>query len=405
MLNYQYKARDKSGKLIQGVMVADSESVVAVKLGQMGYFPVDIQETGWELIKIKKTLGTFRRVKFADLNMFTRHLYTLQKAGLPLLASLRALTAQSHEPVLKSAIEQILHDVEGGSDLSSALARHPLIFNALYVNMIKSGEVSGQIVEVLQRLATLGEHEEKIRMRISAAMRYPIMVVASLIIGFLILIAIVIPRFVDLYSKSAATLPLPTKILIGINFVITKFWWLMIIIAGIAAWGVRKFFSTNKGRLWKDSFILKVPIFGPLILKLIMSRFCRITATLMRSGVPILHILDLVSQTTGNGVVAKIIENIKTSVNEGKGMLAPMQASGFFPVIVTQMVAVGEETGKIDELLLHVSDYYDEQIDYTIQNLVSLIEPILIFVLGIGVLFMALGIFMPMWNMIYLFKK
>lgn len=405
MLNYQYKARDKAGKLIEGALAADSESAVAIKLGQMGCFPVVIKEAGGKSSQIKKISEKFQRIKFADLNMFTRQLYTLQKAGLPLLAGLRALTAQSPQPILKSAIEQITHDVEGGSDLSSALARHPLIFNALYVNMVKSGEISGQIVEVLQRLAILGEHEEKIRMRISAAMRYPVMVVASLIIGFLILITLVVPRFVDLYSKSTVALPLPTQILIGINFVVTKFWWLMIMTGGIVVWGLRKFVNTKKGLLWKDSLILNVPVLGPLMLKLFMSRFCRITATMLRSGVPILQILELASQATGNVVVAKVIDNIKISVNEGKGMLAPMKASGLFPVIVTQMVAVGEETGKIDELLLHVSDYYDEQIDYTIQNLVSLIEPILIFVLGIAVLFMALGIFMPLWNMIYLFKK
>ncbi len=405
MVNYQYKARDKAGKLMQGALAADSESAVAIKLGEMGYFPVVIKEAGGELLQLKKIFKKFRRIKFADLNMFTRQLYTLQKAGLPLLASLRALTVQSQKPIFKSAIEQITHDIEGGSNLSSALARHPLIFNALYVNMIKSGEISGQIVEVLQRLAILGEHEEKIRMRILAAMRYPLMVVASLIIGFLILITLVVPRFADLYSRSTTALPLPTRILIGINFVVTKFWWLMIIAGGIVVWGLRKFINTKKGLLWKDSLILKLPIFGPLMLKLIMSRFCRITSTMMRSGVPILQILELVSQTTDNVVVAKTIDNIKISVNEGKGMLDPMKASGLFPVIVTQMVAVGEETGKIDELLLHVSDYYDEEIDYTIQNLISLIEPMLIFVLGFAVLFMALGIFLPMWNMIYLYKK
>ena len=385
-------------------MDGDSEKAIAVKLDHMGYIPISIHPDKGES-KINKILSRFEVVRFSDLNMFTRQFYTLQKAGLPLLASLNALREQSTNRILKNVIEQLRRDVEAGTNLSGALERHPAIFNTLYVNMIKSGEVSGRLAEILERLATLGEHEEKIRLKINAAMRYPLMVVVTLTIGFLILITFVIPRFTEIYNKFTTALPLPTQILIGVHYTMVHFWWL-IILTIVAVISLLKFIiRTPAGRFWWDGLKLKVPVLGPLFLKLTMSRFSRITATLMMSGISILEILDLVGDGVGNGVIRRTILDVKNSVNEGKGMSEPMKMSGMFPPVVVQMVAVGEETGKLDELLLHISDYYDSQIDYTVQNLISLIEPMLIFVLAIAVLIMALGIFMPMWNMMQLFKK
>lgn len=404
MAVYQYKARDKFGKPIQGIMGADSEDSAALKLKQMGYVPISIREAK-EKIEIDKFIGRFRRVHFADLNMFTRQFFTLQKAGLPLLSSLNALEEQASNKVLKDVIGQVARDVAAGSSISYAMERHPRVFNALYINMVRSGEASGRLTEALERLATLGEHEEISRLRIKAAMRYPIIVVTAIIVGFLILITLVVPRFARLYSQYEIALPMPTQVLLFTNYVITKFWWLLIILAAIIIFAGQKFVSTKVGRLFWDSLKLKMPVFGPLFIKLVMSRFSRITGTLMHSGVPILQILELVSSGVGNVVVSKTIDNIKTSVNEGKGMLGPMKASKMFPPVVIQMVAAGEEAGKLDELLLHVSAYYDSQIDYTINNFISLIEPMLIFTLGSVVLFMALGVFLPIWNLMNLFKR
>lgn len=404
MITYQYKARDKYGKLASGVMGADSERAVAVKLGQIGYIPISIFEAKKDS-KADKVFFQFKRVGFSDLNMFTRQLYTLQKAGLPLLSSLRALREQTSNLMFKDNIGQIAREVEGGSSFSLALERFPRIFGPIYVNMIKAGEASGRLAENLERLAVLGEHEEKIRMRIQAAMRYPMIVVAAILIGFLILITFVVPRFVNLYSQHQAVLPLPTRILIGVNYAVTHFWWAFILMGVLGIIFLRKFITTQEGALWVDRLKLKIPIFGPLLLHIIMSRFCRMTSTLMHSGVPILQILDLTSEGIGNKVIARTIQTVKDGVNEGRGMSEPMKISGMFPPIVVEMVSVGEATGKTDELLLHISDYYDSQVDYTINNLVSLIEPILILFLGMAVLLMALGIFMPMWNMMNLFKQ
>jgi len=404
MPNYQYKSRDKFSKEARGVMEADDENAVAQKLIQMGFTPVSITEVR-QASRAFKFSGSLIRVKFSELNMFTRQLATLQKAGLPILLSLSALREQAQNKVFKEVVSQIIRDIESGSNLSGALEKYPQIFNSLYLNMVASGEASGRLDDVLERLATLSEHDETIRLRIKSSTRYPIIVVVAMIIGFVVLTVLVVPRYAKIYEQYTKALPLPTQILLGINYAVTRLWWLLIIIGIAGRFLFKRYINTKIGRFSWDSFKLKVPVFGPLLLKLSISRFTRITGTLMRSGIPILKILDIASGSTGNEVVSKAITNIRNNVMEGKGIAEPMKVSGLFPPIVTQMVSVGEDTGKLDDLLIHVSNYYDEQVDYTINNLTSLIEPILIFVLGLGVLFMALGIFLPMWNLMSIFKK
>lgn len=401
---YHYQARNKSGQSVQGIVAAESEKAAAAKLEQMGYVPVAIRQAGVEQ-QLSRFLDRFKGIKSTDLNLFTRLLFTLQKAGLPLLSSLNALGEQITGKTFKEIIGQISRDIEGGANLSSALEKYPHVFDSLYVSMIRSGEVSGRLSEILERLAVLGEHDEKVRRRVQSAMKYPVTIVCGIVIGFTVLITLVIPRFEALYSQFTAELPLPTRILLGINFAVTHFWWLILSGGAAAVFFIRKALNTREGTFWWDQIKLKLPVFGPLILKLTMARFCRVMGTLLRSGVPILQILDLVSGTVGNVIISGAIAKIKVSVNEGSGMLEPMKSSGMFPAVVTQMVAAGEETGKLDELLLYIADYYDSEIEYTIDNFVSLIEPILIFVLGLGVLSMALGIFLPMWSLMDLFQK
>lgn len=403
MPTYQYKARDKFGKAVSGVIAADTENAVSLKLSQSGYTPISIGIK--KEITIAGFLGRFKRVRFSELNMFTRQLAALQKAGLPLLSSLNAIRDQVTNKLFKDTITNIIKDIEAGSSFSETLAKSPNIFEPLYVNMIAAGETSGNLEQSLERLANLGEHDEMIRLRIRSATRYPVIVVITIIVGFLILTTLVIPRFARIYSQFSANLPLPTQILLGIHYAITKFWWLLILIIIAATIIFKKFINTDFGRNQWDAFKLKVPIFGPLVLKLSISRFTRITGTLMHSGVPLLKILELASSGAGNVVIARAIDNIKANVLEGKGMSEPIRLSNLFTPVVVQMVSIGEETGKLDELLIHVSNYYDSQVDYTINNLTSLIEPLLIFFLGGVVLFMALGIFLPMWNLMNVFKR
>ena len=406
MGTYRYKARDKFGKLISGVVEAASENVLVAQLEQKNFVtlkitPVEKKDKADNFFDRVKS----GRVKFADLNTFTRLLFTLQNAGLPILNSLYAIREQTVNVFLKKVIGEVSKDIEEGGKLSSALEKHPRIFNDLYVNMIHSGEISGKLPEVLERLAVLGEHDEVVRLRVKSALRYPTIVVVAMIIAFLILITNVVPRYQSLFGQFDSGLPVPTLVLLGINYAITKYWWATIAGITIFVFLFRRVIRTPKGSLMWNKFQLKVPIFGPLRLKMYMAQFSRITGTLLTSGVPILQILNLAAKSINNTIVSDAIMDIRESVNAGKGMQGAMKASGLFPPIVTQMVSAGEESGKVDTLLIHVAQYYDEQIDYTINNMVTLIEPLLIVIMGSAVLLMALGIFMPMWGLMGLLTR
>jgi len=396
MPNYIYKARDKYGKLISNIMAAESQDAVAAKIKESGYMLVSVVEnkggSGGSF------MDRFKKVSVVELSMLTKQLAVLEKAGVPLITALKSLKEQGDNGLLSDALTNIVKDIEGGESLSVAMSKYPKIFDQLYVNLVMAGETGGVLTESLERLAALLESQERMRTRITAAVRYPIMVVIAMIVGLLLLVAFVVPAFAKMY-EGAANLPLPTQILLGIHYVLTKFWWLMIIVVVAGAIIFKKVISTKAGRYLWDKFLLKVPIFGPLMLKITISRFARLTSLLMRSAVPILKVLDLASASVGNVIVEDIIQKIKESVNKGEGMIAPMKESKLFPPAVIQMISVGEDTGKTDELLLHVANYYDSQIDYTVDNLTSLIEPMLLVFMGGGVLLMMLGIFLPMWNM------
>ena len=402
MTNFKYKARDKFAKLVSGVIASDTNDQAAKKLQEMGYTPISIQEV--KGVRPEEVLKKFRRVKLEEINTFTRQLYSLQKAGLPLLDSLDVIAQQTRNEFFSLIIQQVARDVRGGMNLSESLRRHPKVFDDIYVNMVKSAETGGAMVEILGRLTELLEQEIDTRQRINAATRYPMIAFFTLVLGFLIVVTFVIPRFASLYSQFDAALPLPTRILIGLNLVIRRFWYLFILGLGGAVFGFISFIRSEKGKAIWDNFKLKIPVFGQLIYMLVMSRFARVTSILMKSGVPILDVLGLVRNISNNVIIARAIDNIRKSVNQGKGMSEPMKISGLFPPIVVQMVSVGERTGRMDELLLNVADYYDRESGYMIKNLTTYIEPILIFLLGVMVLVMALGIFMPMWNLINVFK-
>lgn len=403
MALFHYKARDKFGALFEGTIETVNRDVVATQLDGLGYIPVSITEEK-EGVFSPEFLQQFTRITPNDLIIFSRQLATLISAGLPFIASFDTLIEQTENPRLKKVISKVKQDVEAGSTIADALEKHPKVFNSLYVNMIRAGEAGGVLDEILNRLAYLAEHEAETRARVKAATRYPIIVVAATAIAFVVLMTLVVPRFVEIYANFKGTLPLPTRILIWLNKFIKSYWYLIIsAIAGLI-FGIRWYVNTEAGRLQWDNIKIKLPIFGPIFLKVAMSRFSRIFATLNRSGLPILQTLDIVSATIGNKVISRVIDNVRDSARGGKGLVQPMQVSKVFPPIVTRMIAVGEETGNMDEMLVKVSDYYDTEVEYAIKNLSTLIEPILIVIIGGMVLFLALGIFLPMWNMISLMK-
>lgn len=402
MPNYSYKVRDRSGKLITGAMDSDNKESLAKRLEGMGYIPIVIEEA--RDLGLQKFTGLFKNVKPEEVNIFTRQLLTLQTAGLPILTSLVSIEVQIKNRYFKDAMTNIISSVETGTSLSSALEKYPKIFSEIYVNMIRAGEAGGVLDDILKKLAELGESDLDTRNRIKSATRYPMIASCALAAAFIVMMVFVIPKFAAIFAHFKTELPLPTRVMIGLSGFLKARWYLLILIAAGSVFLFKYLVRTKKGRLALDGIKLNAPAIGPIMTMLTMSRLTRIMSLMMASGLPILQVLDIAARTIDNEVVSDAMRNVMNSVREGKGLSEPMRLSRIFPPIVVQMVAVGEQTGKVDELLAKVSDYYDQQSDYSIKNMTVLIEPLFVLFLGVMVLVMALGIFLPMWSVGTLFK-
>lgn len=405
MPQYRYKARDKDGTVHIGVLEAGKRELVADHLASAGLIPVQIDEQTSSAIDWTGLGLGLRRVSSEGLIIFSRQLATLLGAGIPLLQGLTAIELQTENPRLKRIITVIRRDIEAGKAFSEALARHPAVFSNMYVSMIRAGETAGILDEILERLAVLAEHEADMRSRVKTAMRYPLIVVVAICLAFAFLVSFVIPRFAAIFSRFKTELPLPTRILIGLNNAVHNYWHIILVAAIVVTTGVVWYLKTPSGRWQWDGFKLRLPVFGPLFQKVALSRFARVFAAMQKSGISMMLTLDIVAETVGNVVISKAVTVMKEALREGKGLVKPMEASGLFPPLVIQMMAVGEETGNIDMMLEKVSDYYDRDVDYTLRNLSTMIEPILLLFIGGMVLLLALGIFLPMWDMIRLFRK
>jgi type II secretory pathway component PulF len=403
MPQYRYKARDKNGALQAGMMEARSRDVVGDQLSTKGFIPVLIEEQA-ETWQLPEVLSGFNRVKAQDLIVFSRQLATLVSAGVPFLSSLGTLERQTENPQLKIAIADVKRSVEGGSSFSDALAKHPRIFNKMYVSMIRAGETAGILDDILVRLAMLAEHDADTRSRVKTAVRYPLIVIVAICGAFAFLVSFVIPKFAGVFARFKTELPFPTRVLIGINHVVQNYWYLILIGIVLLIWAVVWYLKTPFGRWQWDKVKLRLPVFGMLFQKVALSRFARVFGAMQKSGISMMLTLDIAAETVGNVVIARTVESMRESLHDGKGLVPPMEASGLFPPLVVQMVTVGEETGHIDTMLNKVSDYYDMDVEYTLRNLSTMIEPILLLFVGGMVLFLALGIFLPMWDMMSIFK-
>jgi type II secretory pathway component PulF len=404
MPQYQYKARDKDGALREGTMEARGREAVADQLVVQGFIPVLIEEQGRPFLSADFLEG-FTRVKPQDLIIFSRQLATLMAAGVPFLQGLATMEKQSENPRLKAAISAIKADVEAGSTFSDAIAKHPAIFSKLYVSMIKAGEAAGIMDSILNRLAHLTEYDAETRARVKAAVRYPMIVVVSICVAFAFLMTFVVPKFAAIFAQTKTELPLPTRMLMGINYGVQHYWYIALAGIGLFAWAVIWYVSTPYGRRQWDGLKLRLPVFGILFRKVALSRFARIFGTMQRSGISMMLALDITADTVGNVVIAGVIGEMRQGISEGKGLTVNMEASGIFPPLVVQMLSVGEETGQIDAMLDKVSDYYDSDVEHLLRNLSGMLEPMLLLFVGGMVLFLALAIFMPMWNMMNMFQK
>ncbi len=398
MKNYTYRVRDRKGKAVTGTMQGESAQAVTEVLGKQGYFPMSISES--KPVNLSFFDYFKPRVKRQELNVFTRQLWTLQKTGLPLLSGLSSLREQASSEPLRKAIVQIIQDLEGGSSLSTALARQPRVFEPVFVHMVRAGEASGKLDEIFYELSEMGEFDQRTRSKIQSATIYPAITFFSLSAAFIIVTTFVVPQFSGVFAARGKELPSSTRFLLSINGMIRYHWFEVLIGLVALIFLFRLYVSKPLGRYQWDYVKLKIPVIGKLVFFLQMSRFGKILAELLKTGVPILQSLQLVSDTLNNRVIEKGLSQIQRSVNEGKGMSAAMKNSKIFTPMVVQMVEVGEHSGRTDELLSYVAEYYEDQANIILKNFSTLIEPILLFVLGGMVLLLALGVFMPVWDLV-----
>jgi len=398
---FNYKAKDRYGVPLQGVMEAVSSSAVAGRLTDMGYTPVYILEqetTGFS--NIEDFFNFFSNIKMEDLIVFIRQLSSIIGAGVPLLESLEAVYDQVNGTKFKAMIMRIRRDIESGSSFSEALAREPKVFTPVFVSMVKAGERAGILAEVLDRLANLLERDFENAQKIRSATRYPMIVLLALSVAFVIVITFVIPQFAQLYAAFKTELPLPTRILIALNQIIRRFWFVFVLAIGGLYYLIRKLLETERGRLAWDRLSLSIPVIGTLISKLLLARFCRMLAAMLKSGIPVVEALNITKQTVENLVISRVITNIEEEVIRGGSLSEPMRGSKVFPPIAVQMVAIGERAGALESMLNKVADYFDRDADYMIRNLTPLLEPMLILVLAVLVVFLALGVMLPMWDIV-----
>ena len=406
MPNFKYKVRDKNGQAIAGIIDAPTSQVAGDRLYQQGYLPIMIEEEGKDVSSaLSNIFKRFMKVKAEELIFFSQQLSTLYKAGLPLLTGLESLAEQADNKKLKPALKDISRQIEGGSTLFEALLRHPDIFSPIYINMIRAGETSGRLGESLDRFIILADRELKTRQKVKEATRYPKIVILSLVIAFAVLIAFVIPRFAEMFARFNTPLPLPTRIMIGINSFFHTYW--HVILSALVGIPIlfKHYIKTKQGKYFWDSVKTRIPIFGILLLKIALSRFSYLFVMLNRSGVPILQTLEITSATIDNVILSESITRISQRVKEGRSLTDAMKESGKFTPLVIQMVSIGESTGTLDEMLMRTTDYYDFEVDNSIKKLSTYIEPALTVFLGLVVLFLALAVFLPWWNIASLFKR
>ena len=400
--SYAYKVRDRSGNLVTGTLVADNERLVLERLREMGYTPLEVgkEKKGLNLeINIRP-----QKIKLKEVAIFSRQFATMVNSGLPILRALSILSDQVTNKELAKTLGQIRNDVEQGSSLSVAMAKFPKAFNDLYIAMVKSGETGGMLDDVLLRLADVLEREVHLRQKIKSAMTYPVAVVALVVLIMSAMLLFVVPQFKSIYGQLGGTLPLPTRLLLVASDTVKKYWYVVIIAVVVFRFAFKRYKKTDAGRATLDALKLKIPIFGTLFHKTALSRFSSTAGMLMKSGVPILQALDIVADTVNNKVMSKAVVDVQSSVREGESIAKPLGRHPVFPPMVVQMLAVGEETGQVDTMLDKVATFYEQEVEASVDALTSLIEPLLIAIIGGAVGAAVIALYMPMFNIIKLIQ-
>jgi MSHA biogenesis protein MshG len=401
MSHFKYKARNSLGKLIEGTVETETPSMAAQLISNRGMIPVAIEKTiiNQDVLQQFNDWQALKQLNLSDLILFTRQMYSLTKAGVPIIRSIRSLVKSTRNPALATTLADIAKGLEAGNTLSHTLSQHPKIFDPLFTSIIDVGETTGELEQSFLQISQYLEREKTTQASIKAALRYPSMVIIAISIAMIIINIYVIPAFKTIFDRVHADLPWQTKLLMGIsNFTVN--YWPMLIIALIAGiYGFNKYINTIDGRLVWDRFLLKIPGIGSIIERATMERFSRSFAMILSSGVPLIQGIGIVANAVGNTYVGRKLNKMRIGIEKGDSISRMAISTQLFPDLVIQMIMVGEETGNISDMLLEVSDFYETEIDAELKNLASIIEPFLIVIIGIMVLILALGIFLPMWNL------
>ncbi|MCX7175592.1 MAG: type II secretion system F family protein [Proteobacteria bacterium] len=407
MPNFAYRGRDAGGQMTQGVLEGLNSAAVADALASRGIIPLSINPAAAVAgAKAASSAGSSVSFEFfkpkvlhQDVLMFTRQIYTLLKSGVPIMRALAGLQESAINPAMKEVIQDVREGLDSGREFSVALARHPTVFTAFYLSMVRVGEMTGRLEEVFIRLFDHMEFERFMKQQVSSALRYPTFVVIAMVIALFVINIFVIPAFAKVFASFNTELPLMTRILLGFSNFMVSYWYLLLGGMGTAIFSFRQWVGTKAGRLKWDEVKLNIPIAGQIIRKATLARFSRSFALAMRSGVPIIQALTTVAQTVDNDFIAKKVEEMREGVERGESVLRVVGKAGVFTPVVMQMIAVGEESGALEEMLEEVGGMYQNEVEYELKTLSQKIEPILIVMLGAVVMVLALGIFLPIWDL------
>lgn len=393
---FEYTAMDSGGKTLKAIVEAESESAVLGRLRDQGLHVLDIVQSKGA----KASIRSKGKMKAKSLVVFSRQFATMIDAGIPMLRCLEILGNSCKDPVLKFAIEAITLDVKGGSALNEALLKHPHVFSKLYINMVRAAELGGILDVILDRLSQFLEYEAEVRGKIKSAMMYPVMVLGFSILMLFVLFSFVLPKFKEIFSDMDAKLPPLTSALFGFGDFMAATWWMQLLFWVACFVGFKYYVKTEKGRYNVDYMKLKFPVIGELVLKMSVARFTRTFGTLINSGVPMMRSLEIVGETLNNSVLTLAVDQTRLSIREGNRLSTPLASSGLFPQMVTQMIDIGEESGRLSEMLVKIGDFYDEEVAQTVKGLTSMIEPMLIIFMGVIVGFIAISVMSPIFSIV-----
>lgn len=401
MASYAYRGRNAQGEQVEGVLDGDSSGAIADQLATLGVIPVHITASreAPERIDWRRFLSFEKTISPVEVMLFSRQMYTLLKAGVPILRALGGLQESSHNAAFAAVLQDLRESLDSGREFSAALRRHPRVFSAFYVSMVQVGEMTGTLDQTFMRLYGYLEFERDMKERIGAALRYPAFVLIAMGIAIVVINLFVIPTFARVYAGMHADLPVLTRALLGVSAFMVGYWPLLLLAAAGAVAGLRSYIATPQGRIAWDRYKLHLPLVGPIVFKATLSRFARSLALSFGSGMPILQGLSAVGRVVDNEYMRERIEKMREGIEGGESILRTAMSAGVFDPVVLQMIAVGEEAGDLDGLMAELADMYEQEVKYEVAALGSKIEPVLIVAMGLLVLLLALGVFLPMWDL------